>query len=71
MELSDVSGRRKSNMTDTEPEIFISRLLFGHSAVELMDPENMGVAVSISLLSCIKAEINVNSHLCPVTGCHF
>ena len=36
----------------------------------LPDPENMGIAVEISLLSCIKAEINVLSFLHPVNCRH-
>jgi len=36
----------------------------------LSDPGNMGVAVGISLLSCIQAEIDVISYLLPVNGCH-
>ena len=48
LELPDVSGRRKSMMAATEPEMFVSQLLFGHSAFELLGPENMRMAVGIS-----------------------
>ena len=36
------------------------------------DPENMGIAVGIALLSCIEAEIHVivMSYLLPVNGRH-
>ena len=34
------------------------------------DPENVGIAVGIPLLSCIRAEIYVISCLLPVDGCH-
>ena len=36
----------------------------------LPDPENMGIAVEISLLSCIEAEIHVILFLLPVNGRH-
>jgi len=36
----------------------------------LPDPENVGVAVGISLLSCIRAGIHVISYLLPVNGRH-
>ena len=36
----------------------------------LLDPENVGVAVGISLLSCIQAEIPVIAHVLPVTSGH-
>ena len=36
----------------------------------LPDPKNMGIAVEISLHSCIEAERNVNSLLLPVNGRH-
>jgi len=36
----------------------------------LLDPGNMGVAIGILLLSCIRAEIYVISYLLPVTGRH-
>jgi len=36
------------------------------SLIGLSDLENMGIAVGISLLSCIEAEIYVISHLLPV-----
>ena len=36
----------------------------------LPDPENMGIAVEISWLSCTEAEINVMSVLLPVNGRH-
>ena len=35
-----------------------------------LDPENMGIVVGISLLSCIEAEIYVRSFLLPVSGRH-
>ena len=37
----------------------VSRRRLADSAIEFPDPENMGVAVGISLLSCIEAEIQV------------
>ena len=40
------------------------------SLVLLPDPENMDIAVGISLLSCIQADICVISHLLPVDGRH-
>ena len=40
------------------------------SLFELPDPKNMGIAVEISLLSCIEAEIYVISFLLPVNGRH-
>ena len=64
-------GRRKSEIAVTKPEILISQELFGHRAVELLDPENMGVAVGISSLSRKKVEMYVISYLCPVIGRHF
>ena len=36
----------------------------------LLNPENMDIAVGISLLSCIRAEIYVMSFLFPVNGRH-
>ena len=36
----------------------------------LPDPENMAIALKISLLSCIEAEIYVLSFLLPVNGHH-
>jgi len=36
----------------------------------LPDPGNMGVAVGISLLSCIRAEIYIISYVLPVNGRH-
>jgi len=36
----------------------------------LPDPRNMSVAVGISLLSCIRAEVYVISYLLPVNGRH-
>jgi len=36
----------------------------------LPDPENMCVAVGISLLSCIRAEMYAMSYLLPVNGHH-
>jgi len=36
----------------------------------LLDPGNMGVAVGISLLSSLLAEIYVISYLLPVNGRH-
>jgi len=38
--------------------------------VVLPDLENMGIAVGISFLSCIEAEICDISYLLPVNGCH-
>jgi len=40
------------------------------SLVVSPDLENMGIAVEISLLSSIEAEIYVISYLLPVTGSH-
>ena len=40
------------------------------SPVLLPDPKNMGIAVGMSLLSCIEAEICIISYLLPVDGCH-
>ena len=36
----------------------------------LPDPENMGKAIGISLLSCIRAELYVIFYLLPVNGRH-
>ena len=36
----------------------------------LLDPENVGVAVGISLLSHIRAEIYVIAYVLPVNGRH-
>ena len=36
----------------------------------LPDPENMGIAVGIALLSCIRPEIYVIHYQLPVNGCH-
>jgi len=36
----------------------------------LLNVENMGIAVEISLLSCIEAEIYVISYLLPINGSH-
>ena len=41
-----------------------------NSLFVLPDPENMGTAVENSLLSCIEAEIYVNSFLLPVNDRH-
>ena len=43
---------------------------FRTSLSVLPDPENMGVGVGISLLACIRAEIDVISCLVPVCGRH-
>ena len=51
LELLDASKRRKFKMAATKPEILISKLLFGKRAFELLDPENIGVAVAISCTS--------------------
>jgi len=40
------------------------------SLVVLPDPENMSLAVGISLLSCIRAEIYVFSYVHQVNGRH-
>ena len=40
------------------------------SLIVLPDPENMGIAVGISLLSRLRAEIYVISYLLPVNGGH-
>jgi len=40
---------------------------FSRSADELLDPNTMGVAVKMSLVSCILAEIHVISNLFPVS----
>ena len=42
-ELSDVILRRKFKMAAEKLEILTSQLLFGHSTIELLDPENMGL----------------------------
>jgi len=41
------------------------------TSVVLSDLENIGIAVGISLLSCMEAEIYVISYLLPVNGSHF
>ena len=51
---------RHTQMTDSIPT----------SLFVLPDPENMGIAVRFSLLSCIRAEIYVISHVLPVNGRH-
>ena len=40
------------------------------SITVLLDPENVGVAVLISLLSCIKAETNGIAYALPDNGGH-
>jgi hypothetical protein len=40
------------------------------SLIVLPDPENIGIAFAISLLSCIPAELHVISYLLPVNGRH-
>ena len=40
------------------------------SPTELLDPENVGVAVGISLLSCIQADIDDIAYVLPVNGGH-
>ena len=40
------------------------------SSIVLLDAENVGVAVGISLLSRIQAEIHIMSLVLPVTGRH-
>ena len=70
LSLSDAGGRRKAKMSATEPETLISQLLFSHWTFELLDPKNMGVAVGISLLSCIQAEIYVITYKRSVIGHH-
>ena len=40
------------------------------SPVVFPDPVNIGIAVGISLLSCIEAEIYTMSYLLPVNGRH-
>ena len=40
------------------------------SLVVSLDPENMGIAVGISLLSCIEADISVVLYSLPVYGRH-
>jgi len=44
----------------------------GHSSEVIMlpNPGNVGVAVGILLLSCIRAETYVMSYLLPVNGRH-
>ena len=37
----------------------------------MLDSENMGIAVEISLLSCIRAEIYVVPYLLPVMAANF
>ena len=36
----------------------------------LPDPENMGIALGIALLSCIRAEINIFNYVLLVIGYH-
>ena len=45
---------------------------FHISPAVLLDPENVGVAFGVVLLSCIEVEIMryFNSHLLPVNGGH-
>jgi len=40
------------------------------TSVVLPDLENIGIAVGISLVSCMEAEIYVISYLLPVNGSH-
>ena len=42
----------------------------GSEVSVLPDPENMGIAVGILLLSCLEAEICVFSYVLPVNGHH-
>jgi len=42
----------------------------GTGLVVLPDPENMGLVVGISLLSCVPAEINIFSYVLPENGHH-
>ena len=47
------------------PEIDINT-----SLIVLLDPENVGVAVEISLLSYVQAEIQDIAHVLPINGSH-
>ena len=40
------------------------------SLIVLLDPENVGVAIGISLLSYLQAEIYANAYVLPVNGGH-
>ena len=56
-------------------DIFNSQLIhtsggLRNSLVVYPDPENMGIAVGIALLTCIEAEIHVKSFLLPIYGRH-
>jgi len=51
--------------------LFVHRAFFGVLQYMLPDLENIGIAVEISLLSCMEAEIYVISYLLPVNGSHF
>ena len=42
-----------------------------HQSIRIAHPENKGIALEISLLTCIKAEIYVISSLLPVNGRHY
>ena len=64
----DVTGSQNSNMAAEKPEVliylrlefwlrFISTLLSIYSSTGKLDPENVRVAVGISFLSHIRAEI--------------
>ena len=46
-----------------------SEIIYISSSV-LLDPENVGVAFGISLLSCVQAEIFIIEYVLPVNGGH-
>ena len=46
-----------------------SKSIYDSSTV-LLDPENVGVAAGISVLSCIQAEIYGIAYVLPVSGSH-
>ena len=62
--LSDVGVTGKSKMAA------INRKYICNSSTVLLDPENVGVAAGISLLSCIQAEIYGIEYVLPVSGSH-
>ena len=46
-----------------------SKSIYSNSTV-LLDPENVGVAAGISLLSCIQTELYDIAYVLPVNGGH-
>ena len=60
--LPDVTGSRFLKMAAAKPEVLLSQLpgtsgSILNSTIELMDPENGGLAVGTALMSCLEAEI--------------